>query len=60
MAGRSFLVSLELLEGRVEKGSYFSPFHSRLGDKGILMVEQRHKNCFGIYISYAKCVIIIL
>lgn len=39
----SFLVSFELLGGRVEKGNYFLPFNYKLGGKRILMAEQRLK-----------------
>lgn len=34
-----FLVSFELLGGRVEKGNYFLLFNYKFGGKRILMVE---------------------
>jgi len=57
---QSFLVSLVLLGGRVEKGNNFPPLNSKLGGKGILVAGQRHKTCLGICVSYAKFIIIIL
>lgn len=60
MGVQSFLVSLVLLGGRVEKGNNFSPLNSKLGGKGILVAGQRHKTCLGICVSYTKYIIIIL
>lgn len=60
MGVQSFLVSLVLLGGRVEKENHFPPLNSKLGGKGILVAGQRHKTCLGICVSYAKFIIIIL
>lgn len=45
----SFLVSLELVGGRVEKENRFLPFNTKLGGKDIFIAEQRHETCFGVY-----------
>lgn len=50
----SFLISLELPEGRVEMGNYSLPFKSKIGARVCVVAEQRHKNLHGIITHHVK------